>query len=135
MKYLDFIDTDYEPEASDLICEFLVETDETMDFDVAAGAVAAESSVGTWTELTTMRSYVEELHATVFEIDGSRIKVAYPVELFEPGNMANIMSSVCGNVFGLKGLANLKLDDIHYPKELTSSFAGPKYRGSESRPP
>ena len=127
MKYLDFIDTDHEPNSTDLICEFLVETDETMEFDVAAGAVAAESSVGTWTELTTMRSYVEKLHATVYEIDGSRIKVAYPVELFEPGNMANIMSSVCGNVFGLKGLRHLKLDDIHYPKVLTDSFKGPKY--------
>jgi len=127
MKYLDFLNTDYEPEESELICEFLVETDGTMEFDVAAGAVAAESSVGTWTELTTMRSYVEKLHATVFDIDGSRIKVAYPVDLFEPGNMANIMSSVCGNVFGLKGLKTLKLDDIHYPKVLAESFMGPKF--------
>jgi ribulose-bisphosphate carboxylase large chain len=127
MKYLDFLNTDHEPDATDLICEFLVETDDTMEFDVAAGAVAAESSVGTWTELTTMRSYVEKLHATVYELDGSRIKVAYPVGLFEPGNMANIMSSVCGNVFGLKGLRHLKLDDIHYPKVLADSFMGPKF--------
>lgn len=127
MKYLDFIDTGYQPSDTDLVCEFLVETDGTMDFNVAAGGVAAESSVGTWTELTTMRSYVEKLHATVFEMEGSRIKVAYPVELFEPGNMANIMSSVGGNVFGLKGIANLRLDDVHYPKALATSFPGPKF--------
>ncbi len=127
MKYLDFVDTSHEPDKSDLVCEFLVETDGTMDFRVAAGGVAAESSVGTWTELTTMKSYVEKLHATVFDIEGSRIKIAYPAPLFEPGNMANIMSSVAGNVFGLKGIRYLKLDDIHYPKDLATSFKGPKY--------
>ena len=127
MKYPDFINTDHEPAETDLICEFLIETDGTMEFDFAAGGVAAESSVGTWTELTTMRSYVEDLHATVFQMDGPRVKIAYPHELFEPGNMANIMSSVGGNVFGLKGLAHLRLDDIHYPKDLARSFRGPKF--------
>ena len=127
MKYLDFIDTAYEPDGTELICEFLVETDETMGFKEAAGGIAAESSVGTWTELTTMKSYVEDLHATVFEIDGKRIRVSYPAALFEPGNMPNIMSSVAGNIFGLKGIAKLRLDDIHYPKDLAESFMGPKF--------
>jgi len=127
LKYLDFVDTSYQPDEDELICEFLVETDGTMGFEEAAGAVAAESSVGTWTELTTMRAYVEKLHATVFEMAGSRIKIAYPLALFEPGNMPNIMSSVAGNVFGLKGIAKLRLDDIHYPKKLARSFRGPKF--------
>ena len=34
----------------------------------ATGGVAAESSIGTWTELTTSKAYVEKLKATVFEI-------------------------------------------------------------------
>ncbi len=127
MKYTDFIDTDYEPGDHDLICEFLVETDDTMGFREAAGGVAAESSVGTWTELRTMKEYVWDLHAKVFDIKGHRIKIAYPTGLFEPGNMANIMSSVAGNVFGLKGITGLRLDDIHYPKELVDSFKGPKF--------
>jgi len=127
MKYLDFVDIDYKPDETELICEFLIETDGTMDFKVAAGGVAAESSVGTWTELTTMRSYVEKLHATVFDIQGNRVKIAYPAALFEPGNMANVMSSVAGNVFGLKGIGNLKLDDVHYPRGLATSFMGPKF--------
>jgi len=127
MKYIDFVNQGYEPGSGDLICEFLVETDGTMSMEEAAGAVAAESSVGTWTELTTMRSYVEKLHATVFEISGNRVKIAYPPELFEPGNMANIMSSVAGNVFGLKGISNLRLDEIHYPKDIATSFRGPAY--------
>jgi ribulose-bisphosphate carboxylase large chain len=127
LKYIDFVDTSYKPDPSELICEFLVQTDGTMDPEEAAGGVAAESSVGTWTELRTMKKYVEELHATVFEIEGDRIKVAYPSVLFEEGNIPNIMSSVAGNVFGLKGLAKLRLDDIHYPEEIVKSFKGPKF--------
>ncbi len=127
MKYIDFVDEGYKPSSSDLICEFRVETDGTMSLKEAAGAIAAESSVGTWTELTTMRSYVEKLHATVFEIEGPTVKIAYPPELFEPANMANIMSSIAGNVFGLKGIANLRLDEIRYPKAIATSFPGPAF--------
>jgi ribulose-bisphosphate carboxylase large chain len=93
----------------------------------AAGGVAAESSVGTWTELTTVKPYVEELAAHVFSIEKNTVKIAYPIELFEPGNMSNILSSVSGNVFGLEALKNLRLKDIQFPSELIRSFKGPKY--------
>jgi ribulose-bisphosphate carboxylase large chain len=93
----------------------------------AAGGVAAESSVGTWTELTTIKPYVEKLAARVFSIKGNDIRVAYPCELFELGNMPNILSSVAGNVFGLRALKNLRLNDINLPQELVKSFKGPKY--------
>ncbi|MCZ2808979.1 MAG: ribulose-bisphosphate carboxylase large subunit, partial [Candidatus Bathyarchaeota archaeon] len=93
----------------------------------AAGGVAAESSIGTWTELTTTKPYMEKLAARVFNIDGNNFQVAYPIELFEPGNMPNILSSVAGNVFGLRALKNLRLNNIHLPRELVRSFKGPKY--------
>jgi len=93
----------------------------------AAGAIAAESSIGTWTELSTMRSYVTDLHATVFKIDGETIGIAYPAELFEYGNMPNILSSIAGNVFGLKTLRNLRLEDMHIPRRLVKTFKGPRY--------
>lgn len=93
----------------------------------AAGGVAAESSVGTWTELTTIKPYVEKLAARVFTIHENNIRVAYPIELFEHGNMPNILSSVAGNVFGLRALKNLRLNDIYLPRELVRSFRGPKY--------
>ena len=93
----------------------------------AAGGVAAESSVGTWTQLTTEKPYVKKLAAHVFSIEGNVIKIAYPVELFEQGNMPNILSSVAGNVFGLKALKNLRLLDIEFPEALLSGFKGPQY--------
>jgi ribulose-bisphosphate carboxylase large chain len=126
LKYVDFVDQSYKPKTTDLICDFYVEP-EGISLTEAAGGVAAESSVGTWTELTTIKPYVEKLAARVFSIDGNNIRVAYPIELFEPGNMPNILSSVAGNVFGLRALKNLRLNDIHLPMELAQSFRGPKY--------
>jgi len=126
MKYLDFVDSSYEPKKTDLICTFSVEP-EGVSLKEATGGVAAESSIGTWTELTTQRTYVEKLAARAFSIEGNTAKIAYPVELFEPGNMPNILSSVAGNVFGLKTLRNLKLTDVDFSAAIIDSFSGPKY--------
>jgi ribulose-bisphosphate carboxylase large chain len=126
MKYVDFVNLKYKPNKTDLICTFHVEPD-GISIKEAAGGVAAESSVGTWTELTTAKPYVEELAAKVFSIEGQTAKIAYPIELFEAANMPNVLSSVAGNVFGLRTLRNLRLVDIELPSRLTKSFKGPKY--------
>jgi len=126
LKYLDFVDLSYRPKETDLLCTFYVEP-EGMSLEEVAGGVAAESSVGTWTELTTEQPYVKRLAAYVYSISGNLVKIAYSAELFESGNMPNILSSVAGNVFGLKALKNLRLLDIAFPKELVSSFNGPAF--------
>ena len=126
MKYLDFIELTYKPKASDLICTFQVEPD-GISLEEAAGGVAAESSIGTWTELTTEKPYIKKLAAHVYSIKNSIIKIAYPAELFENDNMPNILSSIAGNVFGLKTLKNLRLLDITFPKAILTSFEGPQY--------
>jgi ribulose-bisphosphate carboxylase large chain len=126
LKYVDFVDLTYEPKKTDLLCTFLVES-ESLGLKEAAGGVAAESSVGTWTELTTEKPYVKKLAAHVYNMEGRTIKIAYPIELFEPANMPNILSSVAGNVFGLKALKNLRLLDIEFPNQLVASFKGPAY--------
>ncbi|MGB9134965.1 MAG: type III ribulose-bisphosphate carboxylase [Candidatus Bathyarchaeia archaeon] len=126
MKYIDFVDLSYCPMENDLLCDFYVEP-RGMDVEVAAGGVAAESSIGTWTELTTVKPYVEKLRATVFEIKGNNVRIAYPVDLFEPANLPNILSSIAGNVFGLGTLESLRLNDVQFPPEVIASFHGPKY--------
>ena len=126
LRYVDFVDLKYKPVESDLVCTFYVEPDEISMME-AAGGVAAESSVGTWTELTTVKPYVDKLSARVFVLEGNKVKIAYPVELFEEGNMPNILSSVAGNVFGLKALRNLRLSDIEFPAELFKNFKGPQF--------
>lgn len=126
MKYLDFVDLTYKPEETDLVCTFFVEP-EGISLKESAGGVAAESSIGTWTELTTTQPYLTKLAAHVFSIEGNVVKIAYPFELFEPANMPNILSSIAGNVFGLKALKNLRLLDLKMPKDLITSFKGPYY--------
>jgi len=126
LKYTDFVDLKYKPAETDLICTFYVEPD-GISLKEAVGGVAAESSIGTWTEVTTAEPYVARLAACVFSMEGNVAKIAYPVELFERGNMPNILSSVAGNVFGLKALKNLRLNDVELPAELVKSFKGPKF--------
>jgi ribulose-bisphosphate carboxylase large chain len=126
LKYVDFVDLTYKPKETDLICTFYLEP-EGISLKEAAGGIAAESSVGTWTELTTIQPYITELAAHVFSLQGNVAKIAYPIELFEDGNMPNILSSVAGNVFGLKALKNLRLLDIQFSKELLDGFQGPAF--------
>jgi len=126
LRYRDFVDLKYEPKETEVICDFYVEP-AGIDIDEAAGGVAAESSVGTWTEISTVKPYVLKLAAHVFSMEGNSVKVAYPLQLFESGSMPNILSSVAGNVFGLRALKNLRLNDILFPRELIRSFKGPKY--------
>ena len=126
MRYVDFVDLNYTPKETDAICTFRIEPAD-ISMKEAAGGVAAESSVGTWTELTTAKPYVDKLAARVFNIEGNIAKIAYPLELFELGNMPNILSSVAGNVFGLRALWNLRLNDINFSSKLVKSFKGPKF--------
>ncbi len=126
MRYIDFVNLKYKPEETDIICKFYVEPEDVSIKEIAGG-VAAESSIGTWTELTTVKHYVKKLTAHVFSIKGNNVKIAYPIELFEEENIPNILSSIAGNVFGLKTLKNLRLNDIYFPPQLIQNFKGPKY--------
>jgi len=126
MRYLDFLDLNYKPKETDVICHFHLEPGDR-PLREATGAVAAESSIGTWTELRTMKPYMIELRARVYEIEKHRISVAYPIELFEPGNLPNLLSSVAGNIFGMSAISKLRLLDIELPEELLRSYPGPRY--------
>ena len=57
MKYIDFVDLSYIPVDDDLVCDFYLDS-KNLDVATAAGGVAAESSIGTWTELTTAKRYL-----------------------------------------------------------------------------
>lgn len=126
MKPLEFINLKYKPKSSDLICLFKIEPNK-VSLKEAAANVALESSIGTWTEVKSEKDYVRKLAAQVFSIKGNMVKIAYPSELFEKGNAPNILSSIAGNIFGMKIVKNLRLEDIKIPKEILNSFEGPKY--------
>ncbi len=41
--------------------------------------------------------------------------------------MPQILSSIAGNIFGMKCIRNIKLLDMQFPKNIVNSFHGPKY--------
>jgi ribulose-bisphosphate carboxylase large chain len=126
MNYDDFIDLKYKPSSDDLICLFRITPSKGFNIKNTASRVAAESSNGTWSDLK-VPSHLLKLKAKVFNIEKDFVKVAYPVELFEKGNMSQVLSSVAGNIFGMKAVDGLRLEDIQWPKKLISSFKGPNF--------
>ncbi|KUO39449.1 MAG: ribulose 1,5-bisphosphate carboxylase [Candidatus Hadarchaeum yellowstonense] len=125
--YLDFVDADYRPSSDDLIALFRVEPARGISIAEAVGRIASESSIGTWTKLTTMTPEKRRLMAKAFFIRKPWVKVAYPVELFETGNMPQVLSSIAGNIFGMKAIKNLRLEDVSFPPALIKSFPGPQF--------
>lgn len=110
----------------DLLCSFRVEPAPGISVEQACNALAAESSIGTWTEVGTLPAGLRDrLKARVLSIEGHMAVIAYGAELFEGGNMAQVYSSVAGNIFGMKDVARLRLEALRFPKALVETFPGP----------
>ncbi|MBT6690171.1 type III ribulose-bisphosphate carboxylase [archaeon] len=121
-----FVDQSYKPTRNDLVCLFRV-TPDSMSIKEAINNVALESSTGTWCEVSSNKKYVNRLGAKAYAISGNWVKVAYPQELFEENSVSNILSSVAGNVFGMKCVKGLRLEDVKLPAKLLKSFPGPRF--------
>ncbi len=124
--YLDFVDKKYAPTEDDLIALFKVVPSPNYSIEDAAGRIASESSIGTWTTLTTMNERIRALMAKAYEFNKNYVKVAYPKELFEEGNVPQLVSSVAGNIFGMKAIESLRLLDVRLPKWYLKYFKGPQ---------
>ncbi len=126
--YEQFVDLHHNPSKEELVCSFYIEPMKGETIKRAAGAVAAESSVGTWTAVKGLGlKHVHEIAATVFEINGNWIKVSYPLDNFELGNMSQVYSAIAGNILGMKAVQNIRLQDIQWPQKLLNSFPGPQF--------
>ncbi len=118
-----YIDTSYKPGKKDVISIIKIspKTEETLN------GVAAESSIGTWTDVKTMLPEIyERLRPKIYEI-GEYVKIAYPMEALDCPNMPVFLASVCGNIFGMKMLESLRVEDIIFPIEMQKYYKGPKY--------
>lgn len=96
----------------------------------AARAISREGTIGTWTPLTTRTEYVARLEGSVEEVipsqGGYTARIHYPSEAFDTGNIAQYLSIIAGNLFGLSRLETVRLIDIEFPDELVP-FRGPKF--------
>ena len=127
---LSYIDTSYTPTKNDLVCEYSVQPAKGISFETAAQNIAGETSIGTWTDISTMNPGIaKRLKPSVFYLNKKTniIRIAYSEDLFEAGNMPEILSSIAGNIFGMNAIDSLRLEDISFPKSMINSFKGPKF--------
>jgi ribulose-bisphosphate carboxylase large chain len=130
---------DYSPKETDVIALFRLTLQDGVEPEEAAAAVAGESSTATWTVVWTDRLTACELYrAKAYRVDpvpntgpGTRTEqqyfayIAYELDLFEEGSIANLTASIIGNVFGFKPLKALRLEDMRIPVAYAKTFQGP----------
>ena len=135
LKYaqMGYWDADYTPKDTDIIALFRITPQEGVDPIEAAAAVAGESSTATWTVVWTDRlTACDKYRAKAYRVDpvpgieGQYFcYIAYDLDLFEEGSIANLTASIIGNVFGFKPLKALRLEDMRFPVAYVKTFKGP----------
>src|SRR5215471_12539254 len=130
---------DYQVKDTDILAMFRVTPQPEVDPIEAAAAVAGESSTATWTVVWTDRlTDAPNYRAKAYRVDpvpntGPETKteqqyfayIAYDLDLFEPGSIANLTASIIGNVFGFKAVKALRLEDMRIPVAYLKTFQGP----------
>ena len=126
---------DYEPKDTDVLAAFRITPQPGVPPEEAGAAVAGESSTATWTVVWTDRLSAHETYQakcySVEPVPGQPeqfiARIAYDLDLFEEGSIANLTSSIIGNVFGFKALKALRLEDMRIPAHYVKTFQGPAH--------
>ncbi len=138
-KKMGYWEPSYVPKDTDVIAMFRITPQEGVDHEEAAAAVAGESSTATWTVVWTDRLTACELYrAKAYRSElvpntgpGTKNEaqyfayIAYDIDLFEEGSIANLTASIIGNVFGFKAVKALRLEDMRIPVAYLKTFQGP----------
>lgn len=129
-----YYNADYVPKDTDILCAFRLVPQDCVEPIEAAAAVAGESSTVTWTVVWTDRlTPYENYQAKCYRVDAVPgtdqyiAYIAYDLDLFEEGSIANLTSSITGNVFGFKALKSLRLEDMRIPPHYIKTFQGPAH--------
>ena len=138
-KNMGYWEPNYQPKDTDVLALFRLQPQEGVDAEEAAAAIAGESSTATWTVVWTDRLTACELYrAKAYRVDpvpntgpGTSTPqqyfayIAYDLDLFEEGSIANLTASIIGNVFGFKAVKTLRLEDMRIPVAYLKTFQGP----------
>jgi ribulose-bisphosphate carboxylase large chain len=126
-------DATYTVKVTDVLALFRITPQPGVDPVEATAAVAGESSTATWTVVwTDLLTACDVYRAKAYRVDPVPNTpdqyfgyVAYEVDLFEEGSLANITASIIGNVFGFKAVKALRLEDMRIPYAYLKTFQGP----------
>jgi len=138
-KKMGYWEPGYVPKDTDVVAMFRITPQPGVDHEEAAAAVAGESSTATWTVVWTDRLTACELYrAKAYKSElvpntgpGTKNEaqyfayIAYDIDLFEEGSIANLTASIIGNVFGFKAVKALRLEDMRIPVAYLKTFQGP----------
>ena len=109
-----------------MLCAFRITPQTGVPPEEAGAAVAGESSTATWTVVWTDRlTNYEHYQAKRYRVEavpnapGQWIaSIAYDLDLFEEGSIANLTSSIIGYVFGFKPISGSSPADRRAPHLL-----------------
>jgi ribulose-bisphosphate carboxylase large chain len=126
-------DPEYVIKDTDVLALFRLTPQAGVDPVEAAAAVAGESSTATWTVVwTDLLTACDVYRAKAYRVDpcpGAAdtffAYIAYELDLFEEGSLANLTASIIGNVFGFKAVKALRLEDMRIPVAYLKTFQGP----------
>ena len=126
-------DADYVIKETDVLAMFRMTPQKGVDPVECAAAIAGESSTATWTVVwTDLLTACDLYRAKAYRVDpvpGAADQyfayIAYELDLFEEGSLANLTASIIGNVFGFKAVNALRLEDMRMPIAYLKTFQGP----------
>ncbi|KAK5771800.1 hypothetical protein PVK06_048044 [Gossypium arboreum] len=132
---LTYYTPEYEVKDTDILAAFRATPQPGVPPEEAGAAVAAKSSIGTWTTVWTDRlTSLDRYKGRYYDIkpipgeeDQYICYVAYLLDLFEEGSVTNMFTSIVGNVFGFKALCALRLEDLRIPTAYIKTFQGPPH--------
>ncbi len=117
-----YIDKAYQPQPTDLLCSYHLEPTNGKTLESVTEELCSKAAI----DMSTGANR-EPLAACAYAIDGNNVKVSYPADHFEPGNIPQVLSVVAGRIFGLANIANLRLLDMRFPEWWVKSFRGPAH--------
>ena len=130
VHYASFIDLKYQPKKTDVVCQFKITPAKGYTFREVCSITAGESSVGTWTDIKTVNKKTQKkITPRVFYLDNKnlRCRIAYPIDLFEASSVPDILSSIGGNIYGMKCVVGLLWEDVKFPEKMIKKFKGPQF--------
>ncbi len=124
-----YLNLNYRPnKAKEIIAQYRLES--AWPLTSAACFLAAESSIGTWTNIATLKqSIFNKLAPQIFSLNKKtkQVKIAYPLDLFEAGSLPQLLSGLAGNIYSMKAITSLRLLDLELPTAYLNNFLGPAF--------
>lgn len=119
---MSYINKAYQPKPTEVLCSYYLEPAPRNTLADAAEELCKKASVD-----VVGGEMVHGLRACAYAVHEEGTQVAFPAELFEGGNIPQMLTIIAGKIFGLEKIASLRLQDVCFPEWWIKSFRGSAY--------